>query len=49
MKEKKKKAVWVDEDTHMEISVMAARQKVSIKKFLKELIEKEKERRENGV
>lgn len=38
----KKKALWVDEDTHMEVAVLAARKKVSIKQYLKELVEKEK-------
>lgn len=42
--QEKKKALWVDEDTHMEAVIMAARKKVSIKKFLKELIETEKNR-----
>lgn len=42
--ERKKKALWVDEDTHMEVAIMAARKKSSIGKVLKELIEEEKER-----
>jgi predicted HicB family RNase H-like nuclease len=42
MSEEKKKALWVDEDTHTEVAVMAARKKVSIKKFLKELVERER-------
>ena len=40
----KKKALWVDEDTHMEIVILAARKKVSIKKYLKEMVEREKTR-----
>lgn len=42
MSEKKKKALWVEEDTHTEVAVMAARGKVSIGKFLKDLVKKEK-------
>ena len=36
MSEKKKKALWVDEDTHAAIAVMAATKRVSIKQYLKE-------------
>ncbi len=46
MSEEKKKALWVDEDTHMEVAIMAARKKVSIGKVLKELVEAEKKRSE---
>lgn len=38
----KKKALWVDENTHMEVAIMAARRKVSIGKCLKEMVEEEK-------
>lgn len=44
MTKEKKKALWVDDDTHMEIVIMAARRKISIKKLLQELIQAEKER-----
>ena len=34
--------IYADEETHTELSIMAARKKVSIKQALKELVEREK-------
>lgn len=45
MSEKQKNhVVYTDDETHYELAMMAARKKVSIKKCLKELVEKEKAR-----
>jgi hypothetical protein len=41
--EKKKKALWVDEDTHAEVAIMAAKKRITIKECLAKLIEKAKE------
>lgn len=43
-----KKAVWISEETHTELAVMAARSKVTIKKFLEELVEAERKKRESN-
>lgn len=48
MSEEKKKALWVDEDTHMEVVIMAARKKVSIGKCLKEMVEEAKKNQSKG-
>ena len=40
-----KKAVWISEETHTELAVMAARSKMTIKKFLEELVDAERQRR----
>ena len=37
MPKEKKKALWVDEETHTEVAVNAARNKMSIKQYLKKL------------
>lgn len=42
-----KKAVWISEEAHTELAVMAARSKVTIKKFLEELVEAEKQKRKD--
>ncbi len=38
----KNHVIYADEETHTELAMMAARKKVSIKKALKELVEREK-------
>lgn len=44
MSEKEKNhVIYADEETHTELSIMAARKKVSIKQTLKEMVEREKE------
>ncbi len=43
MSEKEKNhVIYADEETHTELSIMAARKKVSIKKALKELVDSER-------
>jgi prolyl-tRNA editing enzyme YbaK/EbsC (Cys-tRNA(Pro) deacylase) len=48
MKKEKKKALWVDEDTHYKIAVMAVTKKLSIGKVLKELVDTEKNKTLDG-
>lgn len=42
MEEKKRKLIAVDEDVHSELKIIAARRKVSIKQYLREMVEAEK-------
>ncbi len=42
MPEKKKKALWVDEDVHHQVIIMAVTKKLSIGKCLKELVAERK-------
>ena len=44
---KKKKALWVDEDIHHQIAVMAVTNKLSIGNYLKELVEEAKKKKSN--
>jgi len=39
MKEKKDRTVAVDEDTHTELAIMAAKRKIAIKQVFKEIVD----------